>query len=822
MSKKQRRYSSTNQSNTMNLYHRFLFGSIFLILLLFSFKRALFQGEQSIFEGPIYAWFICISLLLVLVVSGTMYLKGFYNSRITIVHFVAYLLPISYALSMVSPASSHGSSIGFQIHFGYAACFLIALFLTTNLKGANALIKILLSVSYILVIFGLANWFGDASFWGIFNWSETPGMVSNIYRDAVLNQGVDARLTSVFQYPNSYAALLMGIMIITLLAMVSTRKIKSLVVYSIFVVPLIVSFILTASRGAFVVLPFILFIVLPFLKFSKQLLFVIYTFIAVIISFIISSYLFNEGIDLQVSFSPAKAFLAWVVLLVFSVLFTGISLLIYKYLLIRLEAKTVKWESSRFSNFHLPAIGIVLGGLLALLLFTNTGFTNLLPDNIKSRIDSININQNSVLERGTFYQDAIRLWKDYPVTGAGGGAWKSLYEQYQNNPYTSKEAHSFYLQLLVETGVVGLLSLIILLSVVFYHFIKSYLRKSERDCIPHLSFFVLALAILVHSSLDFNMSFVILGMIVFLCLGGMLGGNELVPFRFQSKISVNRWFYSYPSILLIGSITLLIFSAIDLSSNNQYKSARDNAVQGTSLEEIFTPLNSAISKEKHPEYLDLKMEILVQLYSQSRSPEHRDELEKLLIIGNQLEPNYKPFIQRKLDLLMIDKQYDQALDLIEKSLISHPWEILYFEALANIHFQYGLDNLNNPNKAKEQWKLGLAIEQRVLAKAKGLEALPDAQTQGREFGITSNLALTLGQINYYQGDYSIAAKYLQARLDTTFDDSNDYEAALYYLAALQKQSQSDPVLMETMLATQQDKEQLTSKLEMLLNQSPLQ
>lgn len=161
------------------------------------------------------------------------------------------------------------------------------------------------------------------------------------------------------------------------------------------------------------------------------------------------------------------------------------------------------------------------------------GLRQLLPDNIEAKIAQINFNQNSVLTRGTFFEDALSLWKDYPITGAGGGAWKALYEVYQSTPYTSREAHSFYLQVLVESGLIGVTSLFVIVVCAFYHFIRSYRRKAEEDQVPYLGFFILVTALLLHSAIDFNMSFIIIGTILYLGLGGLVAGNELPPLNFK-------------------------------------------------------------------------------------------------------------------------------------------------------------------------------------------------------------------------------------------------------------------------------------------------
>lgn len=166
---------------------------------------------------------ICISLIFPIVVWGIFRNKSFYKERLSVIHLFIFLTPIAYAFALVTAVSSHYSFFGLFIQIGYACCFLISITVSSSSRGARSLISIILGISYLVIIFGLANWFGDASFGGIFNWSEQPGYISNVYNDAVLNQGQDARLSSVFQYPNTYAALLLGVLFINLIIMTFNR-----------------------------------------------------------------------------------------------------------------------------------------------------------------------------------------------------------------------------------------------------------------------------------------------------------------------------------------------------------------------------------------------------------------------------------------------------------------------------------------------------------------------------------------------------------------------------------------------------------------------
>lgn len=91
----------------------------------------------------------------------------------------------------------------------------------------------------------------------------------------------------------------------------------------------------------------------------------------------------------------------------------------------------------------------------------------------------------------TFYKDAVKVLKDYPIIGAGGGAWASIFEKYQNNPYSSRQAHSFVMQYLVETGLLGFIIFVAFLIFIFYKYIRGYIKAGEQERDSYFAYFIL-------------------------------------------------------------------------------------------------------------------------------------------------------------------------------------------------------------------------------------------------------------------------------------------------------------------------------------------
>ncbi len=131
------------------------------------------------------------------------------------------------------------------------------------------------------------------------------------------------------------------------------------------------------------------------------------------------------------------------------------------------------------------------GGLLLLLgagLLLGGMQVGLVPASITERITSfrqdlrfgdvrgedINDENYAVLERLAHWQAALAMAEDHPWLGVGFGNYEPAYADYAliNWPYPLGHAHNYYLNLLAETGIIGLLAYLLLWTAVFWQTIR--------------------------------------------------------------------------------------------------------------------------------------------------------------------------------------------------------------------------------------------------------------------------------------------------------------------------------------------------------------
>ncbi|WP_136608971.1 O-antigen ligase family protein [Paenibacillus dokdonensis] len=114
-------------------------------------------------------------------------------------------------------------------------------------------------------------------------------------------------------------------------------------------------------------------------------------------------------------------------------------------------------------------------------------------------------NFSTVSARGAIYRDAWRLFWHSPWFGHGGETWRLSYRAVQSNPYVGSQVHSGYLDMLLNTGIIGTAFLFMLLGAAGW-----LLYRSRRELLPVFAVFVM------HSAADIDWSFGLVWLLMFL------------------------------------------------------------------------------------------------------------------------------------------------------------------------------------------------------------------------------------------------------------------------------------------------------------------
>ncbi|WP_162341566.1 O-antigen ligase family protein [Paenibacillus paridis] len=704
-----------------------------LFLVIFPYQRGLFNGYEFSFDSPIYGAII-FGLFLLIATAGYIYKDSQQSSYRGILSIAVMLLPFIYWISSFQAVSSYYGKFMFLVFFLLASLFISGLYLAESKHARKTIEYALMLSSYLIVIFGLLNLFGQM-----------------YYKDALWLAHDGFRLASVFQYSNAYGGFLVALFLVSLYYAAHCIRPSARIVHAAMLVPIWISFMLTYSRGAIVIVPVVVLALLPFLRLTKQIAYLLFLILSVGVSMALLGKLTaivdkisaivqpNETKAQQtISLFSSLPMQGWGFLLLGMIVTTGLILLYHAKLDALLEKKLKKLSARKYSFAMVPVVAIILATAAAASLLGSSAIRGLLPDKIAVRFENINFQQHSVLERLTFYKDGLHVAEDYPLLGGGGGAWQAMYEQYQNNPYWSRQSHSFIVQILVETGWIGLIALIGVLVLAYGLYIRSYFRHPELRG-SHFVFFIFSLALLLHSAIDFDMSYLYISAIVFISLGCMLA-------PYASKLILQRnaassWLkITYPAVLIVLSLVLLVVTIRENSGVQKYEKTYDLAVQGqTPLDGLLPLLNEAIDRSpKNSSFTLTKADWLEQAYKQTNDASFLEQALSTAQQARKTDPYNRGLLISEFRLLQQKGQFKESLAVIDEGVTKFPWDINLYEAAVTSYAEANSKALKEQNEAEAKSYADRveALSAEVNRRIDQLATLPAEQLQGRSFALT--------------------------------------------------------------------------------------
>lgn len=230
----------------------------------------------------------------------------------------------------------------------------------------------------------------------------------------------------------------------------------------------------------------------------------------------------------------------------------------------------------------------------------------LLPGQIAKRITGIWASQN-LLNRFQFFHDGMKIFRDYPIAGSGLGAFESLIAGYQEYRYITRYVHNHYIQVLIDSGLLGLLAYLFLLVSCFL----CILQGRKKDAPFHALFSpVLAafLMLVLQSALD-----VIMSTTAYLPFAYMLFALCALCW---GKPLTSKWLPVFGSLICaVLTVAYTVLISLNISAYHRVLGSTNSSVK------FFSALDRAIKIDAF-EYVDWKVSYF-SAYSQAPSPEYK-------------------------------------------------------------------------------------------------------------------------------------------------------------------------------------------------------
>ncbi|RED57647.1 O-antigen ligase family protein [Cohnella lupini] len=779
-----------------------------ILLLLAITTNGIFQGI-GVHKGSLIIYYekpvmysVMLSLIVLVWIVAHFYQKNFQFERRMIYAAIASVICLVYIVSSFNAESPFLSHIGVLISLVIYIFFVAGTFLIQYDKVINLFPKVYLIFGYIIVIYGFLN------------------LLGNIYLLDSLSFINGVRITSIFQYANSYAVLLLTLWIGILIELIRTTNKWARMLHGIMLVPVCISFLLTLSRGALIVLPIVAILILLLFKLKQQVLMLLYSILALGLSLVLYTHLENVGTEVyhkiqeanaqQLPFDTKSVFSSpsigsWVLIAVVSIIMTFIVIVITKYvdpyLTKKINKLTISW-----SNIIVPCILFVIV-LIGIVAITSDFMTQLLPSVIRSRVENINLQTHSVYERLTMYGDAIRMSKQNPIIGAGAGGWDALYERYQSYSYISGQTHGYLTQLLVEVGILGLIVYLSVIGIVLYSFIHFYRKSNESERIKMVFYFMVPITVLIHSLIDFEMSYILYSVLVFLCLGVLAGTQRqriVLKLNKATHLKLKWAGFVLTSILVI---VVAVSSGNQLYAVNKFEESQKAIINKQPFNEIVEPLENGLNKAPgHPALLYQYSFLNYSAYEQTQDTNYLQIAQDYMKQLNDKEPNYRQSVELGY---MISESLGKknATEILLDGVRRYPYEqALYDQAAATLLKKW--EDLRKENNSEADIVSGSIdkLYNEMIRREKIIQDLPDTIGLLRTIVLSNTVRLAVGKIRYDEQDYEKVEQLLKTGIKDDISKEEDRIVARYYLASLLQQGKDDEALHQKLSATDPNEE----------------
>lgn len=263
-----------------------------------------------------------------------------------------------------------------------------------------------------------------------------------------------------------------------------------------------------------------------------------------------------------------------------------------------------------------------------------------LPIELVDKIKGISITDINLYNRKIFIQDAIKLIEKNPIFGYGGEAFDYLQSEVQDCYYVVAEVHSHPIQLVLENGI---FSVLIYVGIIIYYIIY-IIRKKYKDTLDLGVIFALGILI-VHSSLDFDMSFMYLLFDFFLLLA-LITPNKT---KENTNKIVNNVIIAILTIMLIVNI----YGNLKLNTYEPLNVFDKIYIENDTNEELIGELLKYRKNEKYTAYYNATSSLLFLIENEVKNGNFR-YLEDLYEI---IEERYAP-LDTEWNLEKINKTKD--------------------------------------------------------------------------------------------------------------------------------------------------------------------
>lgn len=686
-----------------------LSGSLALILTsVVLFLSPYFRG--LFFNQELYIAFLAIALAGVLLIyskwSGLSKAEGLVHP----VDYIGLVFVIAYCISMLGALDLKNA----VLEFLKAAYFFTVYFLVSRqvrkLGDADRVLQVLYLSALGVALIGLSAAFGTINLAAAFD--------------------QDKRITSTIQYANSLAAYLIPAILLGFYLAVVKRSTHKRVVfgksteadldvrdyvrkaaYSFGNYLLFLTFLGTLSRGGWLVFGAVVVVYLIGTPKEFRWQTLLHAAATIGTGFAVS----GKALDFAAAI-PGTSRWGWVALggIVLAGIITGGS-----YLGQKLSLK------SRQTGKIVGAVGVALIVILVLLNMTNViSLSKFAPARMAAKVQSINLKERNVQERFVYYQDAMKIVKQSPILGSGGGAWDAAYRKYRSYNYTTAEVHNQYLKVWLEAGLLGLVAFVLVFLLALYSVARGVFKAKSAEHRAVIWVCGMGVASLgIHSFIDFNLSLGAVSLVLWTLLGLItaLERIEELPGRLSWELPSTVSIVLYWGTAVLMACMLIL--PIDLLISQSYSQTGYRELQNGDVDTGIQDMETANSLNPTADDSEANLAAAwLYLYQHDKAPDGLAKATQL--INRALRMNsYDPDLYGlRSQIQAVQGKVSESVKDMETAQSYDPWEPKRYDDLGTAYLNAGKYLLSKGDKAgaRQLFENLIGLDKVITAKMAGL------------------------------------------------------------------------------------------------------
>lgn len=383
-------------------------------------------------------------------------------------------------------------------------------------------------------------------------------------------------------------------------------------------------------------------------------------------------------------------------------------------------------------------------------------------DSIKNLAEELRL--RNATERMYFFQDAIKMFKERPIIGWGGGGWEEAYRAYQGYYYNSNEVHGHYFQIMVEVGIIGILVMLGIWASFLYacHRLYHGARENTDKRFLVLTVTIAALSIGLHAVIDFDLSLSALALVLWTLFGiirGILIYSSTPAVKEKKGKNFVKLNYPVLAAISVAPVLLVIFAgSLTIASN--YASEAGKYIQAKNASQSIEFLQKASAY--NPFNADYHATLARVYQAIGRYDDGVAEANMALKLSK-----YSAVRNAELATLYLNtkKNSEDTIRYAEKALSLAPFQIQWYEMLARTYFVVGYNEITSGNlaAAKQYFQKANLLPAGIQARMDGLTELEKRLWKdGPPLSATPEIRLNVGASQYILGMWPEAESNLKA------------------------------------------------------------